>query len=110
MWAFIQLTLLVIYNDGLCSLCYTTNFLKDGCLASIGPSYDKNAKMRTFVLLPESCHIPMSSCKEPVKFQYRCGNTFNDSPDVGAPATSTILAGEIVGLYMWNLSNKLLVK
>jgi hypothetical protein len=27
-----QLTILVIY-DGLCPLCYTTNFLKDSCLA-----------------------------------------------------------------------------
>ena len=44
-WEFIKLTLLVIYDDGLCSLCYTTNLLKDSCLASIGSSYDKNAKM-----------------------------------------------------------------
>ena len=50
--AFIQLTLLVIYTDRLCSLCYTTNLLKDGCLASIGSAYDKDAKMGTSVLLP----------------------------------------------------------
>ena len=74
-WAFIQLTLFVKYNDGLCSLPYTTNLLKDGCLASIGPSYDKNAKVGTFVLLPEDCDILfMSGCKEPVKFVYRWDN------------------------------------
>ena len=39
-----QLTILVIY-DGLCCLCYTTNFLKDGCLACICPPNDKDAKM-----------------------------------------------------------------
>ena len=52
-WTFIQLTLFIMYNDGFCSLCYTTNFLKDSCLASIGSSYDKNAKMRTSVLHPK---------------------------------------------------------
>ena len=26
-WALIQLTHLVMYNNGLCSLCYTTNLL-----------------------------------------------------------------------------------
>ena len=56
-WAFIHLTLLVTYNDGLCSLCYTTNLLKDCCLASIGSSYDKNAKMGTSVLIPVHCDI-----------------------------------------------------
>ena len=55
--AFIQLTLLVMYNDGFCSLFYTTNLLKDSCLASIGSSYDKNAKMGTSVLIPEHCDI-----------------------------------------------------
>ena len=68
-WAFIQLTLLVIYDDGLCSLCYTTNLLKDGCFASIGSPYDKNAKMGTSVLVPEHCDIiHMCDCKEPVNF------------------------------------------
>jgi len=38
------LTILVIY-DGLCPLCYTTNLLKDGCLACISPSNDKDAKV-----------------------------------------------------------------
>ena len=47
--SFIQLTLLVIYDDGLCSLCYTTDLLKNGCLASIGSSYDENAKMGTSI-------------------------------------------------------------
>ena len=67
--AFIQLTLLVMYNDGLCSLCYTTNLLKDSCLASIGSSYDKNAKVGTSVLFPEYCDILcMCNWKELVNF------------------------------------------
>ena len=64
-WAFIQLTLLVMYNNGLCSLFYTTNLLKDGCLASIGSSHDKNMEIGTSVLLPEHCDIlHMCNCKE----------------------------------------------
>ena len=39
-----KLTILVIY-DGLCPLCYTTNLLKDGCLACISPPNDKDAKV-----------------------------------------------------------------
>ena len=39
-----QLTILVIYY-GLCCLCYTTNLLKDGCLACISPPNDKDAKV-----------------------------------------------------------------
>ena len=39
-----QLTILVMY-DGLCFLSYTTNLLKDGCLACIGPPNDKDAKV-----------------------------------------------------------------
>ena len=39
-----QLTILVIY-DGLCFLFYTTNLLKDGCLACISPPNDKDAKV-----------------------------------------------------------------
>ena len=38
------LAILVIY-DGLCPLCYTTNLLKDGCLACISPPNDKDAKV-----------------------------------------------------------------
>ena len=38
------LTILAIY-DGLCPLCYTTNLLKDGCLARISPPNDKDAKV-----------------------------------------------------------------
>ena len=38
------LTILVIY-DGLCPLCYTTDLLKDGCLACISPPNDKDAKV-----------------------------------------------------------------
>ena len=38
------LTILVIY-DRLCPLCYTTNLLKDGCLACISPPNDKDAKV-----------------------------------------------------------------
>jgi hypothetical protein len=75
-WPFIQLfTLLVTYNDGLCSLCYTTNFLKDGCLASIGSSYNKNAKMVTFVSFPEHCDIVhMCNCKEAVTMSFSGGD------------------------------------
>ena len=61
-----QLTLLVMYNDGICSPFYTTNLLKDGCLASIGSTYDKNTKMGTSVLILEHCNI--HSCKGPVNF------------------------------------------
>ena len=46
------LTILVIY-DGLGSLLYTTNLLKNGCLASISPTYNENTKMRTLVLFLE---------------------------------------------------------
>ena len=46
------LTIHVIYN-GLCFLAHTTNFLKDGCLASISPPYDKNTKMCTSISFPE---------------------------------------------------------
>ena len=38
------LTIIVIY-EGLCPLCYTTNLLKDGCLACISPPNDKDAKV-----------------------------------------------------------------
>ena len=69
-WLFIQLTLLVMYDDGFCSLCYTTNLLKDGCLSSISSSYDENAKMGTSVMNPEHCDVlHMCSCKEQVNFQ-----------------------------------------
>ena len=90
---FIQLTLLIIYDDGLCSLCYTTDLLKNGCLASIGPPYDKNAKMWTFVLFPEHCYI-VHRCnyKEPVNFIFwwRRENTSIDPPDAGASGISDI--------------------
>ena len=39
-----SLTILVIC-DVLCPLCYTTNLLKDGCLACISPPNDKDAKV-----------------------------------------------------------------
>ena len=45
-------TILVIY-DGLCPLFHTTNFLKDGGLACISPSYDENTEMMAFVSLFE---------------------------------------------------------
>ena len=64
-WDFIQLTLLVMYNDRFCSLLYTTNLLQDGCFASIGSSYDKNVKMGAFVLIPEHCDV---LCKGQVNF------------------------------------------
>ena len=43
-------------NDGLGSLCYTTNLLKNGCLACISPSYDQDAKMRTIISILEHCN------------------------------------------------------
>ena len=46
-----------MYNDGLCSFSYTTNLLKDGCLACIGSSYDKNAETFASVLFPEMYDI-----------------------------------------------------
>ena len=48
----IQLTILVIYNR-LCSLLYTTDFLKNCSLACISPSYNENTEMGTFVSLLE---------------------------------------------------------
>jgi hypothetical protein len=82
-----------MYNNGLCSLCYTTNLLKDGCLASIGSSYDKNAKMGTSVLIPEQCDIlHMCNCKEPVNsIFWRRDIEYFDSPDAVAPAISAII-------------------
>ena len=81
-----------MYNDGLCSFFYTTNLLKDGCLASIGSSYDKNAKMRTSVLIPEHCDIVlyMGSCKGSVNFIFRWRDHI-DPPDAVRPAISTIV-------------------
>ena len=55
MWnwgALVQPTILIIY-DRLCSLLHTTDLLKNGCLACIGSSYDKNTKMGAFVSLLE---------------------------------------------------------
>ena len=75
-WAFVQLTL-VVYNNRFCSLCYTTNLLKDGCLACISSSYDKNAKMGTSVLHPEMCDICLMCYKEAFNFWWRRGNIFN---------------------------------
>ena len=89
-WSFIQLTLLVMYNDRFCSLFYTTNLFKDGCLASIGSSYDKNAKMGTSVLIPEHCDILyMCSSKRPVNFIFWWTDNTNP-PDAVAPAISAI--------------------
>ena len=51
-WGFGLLTILVI-NDRLCPTFYTTDLLKNCCFACIGPSYDKNPKMGTFVLFPK---------------------------------------------------------
>lgn len=50
-------SILVIY-DGLCPILHTTNFLKDGGLASISPAYDKNTKMMAFVSLLEHINRP----------------------------------------------------
>ena len=88
-WAFIHPTLM--YNDRLCSLFYTTNLLKDGCLASIGSSYDKNAETGTSVLIPEHFDsiLCMCSCKGPVNFIFWWRNGI-DPPDAVAPAISAI--------------------
>ena len=91
-WAFNQLTHLVMYNNGLCSLCYTTNLLKDGCLSSIGSSYDKNSKMGTSVLLPEQCDIlHMCSLQRTSQFHFMVEKRqYFDSLDAVSPATSAI--------------------
>ena len=47
-------TMLIIYN-GFSPLGYTTNLLKNCCLASISPSYDQDTKMRTFISILENC-------------------------------------------------------
>ena len=76
-----------MYNDRFCSLFYTTNLLKDGCLASICSSYDKNAKTGTSILNPEHCDILyMHSCKVNLGWKDNI-----DSPDAAvAPAISAI--------------------
>ena len=48
-------TVLIIY-DGFGPLGYTTNLLKNCCLASISPSYDQDTKMRTFISILENCN------------------------------------------------------
>lgn len=55
--AFVQLTILIIY-DRLCSLFFTTDLLKNCCLACVGPAYDKDTKTGTVVALLEYFHIP----------------------------------------------------
>ena len=47
-------TMLIIYK-GFSPLGYTTNLLKNCCLASISPSYDQDTKMRTFISILENC-------------------------------------------------------
>ena len=88
-WAFIPLTLLVMYNDGFCSFPYTTNLLKDGCFACIGPSYDKNAETGASVLFPEMYDIlRICSCNDPVKVWMTIINF--DKPDAGVSEISAI--------------------
>jgi hypothetical protein len=109
--AFIELTLLVVYNDGFCSLFYTTNLLKYGCLSSIGPSYDKNAKMGTSILIPEHCDIILYMCshKGPINFIFWLRDNI-DPPDAVAPAISAITnvstskrsPGMVYLFEMWN--------
>ena len=48
------ITILIVY-DGFCSLCYSTNFFENSCLACISPSYDKDAKVGASVSLLEHC-------------------------------------------------------
>ena len=51
-----QLTILIKY-DGLCPLCYSTNLLKNGCLACISPPNDKDAKVWASIAFPEDCNM-----------------------------------------------------
>jgi len=51
--------MLVIYG-GVCPLCYTTNLLKDGCLACISPSNDKDVKVWAQIAFLE--HLNMMMC------------------------------------------------
>ena len=55
-WILAWYTIFIIYN-GLCSLCYMTDFLKDSCLSCISPSNNKDTKMWASVLLPENFNI-----------------------------------------------------
>ena len=48
------LNTMLIINDGFGSLRYTTNLLENCCLASISPSYDQDAEMRTFISILEN--------------------------------------------------------
>ena len=88
-----KLTLLVMYNDGHCSFSYTTDLLKDGCLACIGSSYDKNAETGASVLLPEMCDLDTLLiciiCKDLVKFGMARIDV--DKPNAGALEISAIV-------------------
>ena len=80
-----------MYNDRFCSLFYTTNLLKDGCLASIGSSYDKNAEMGTSILILEHCDILyMCSCKGPVNFIFWWRDNIDPQDAVAPVAISAI--------------------
>ena len=74
-----------MYNDDrFCSLVYTTDFLKDGCLASIGSSYNKNTEMGTSILIPEILY--MCSCKGPINF------IFWRKDNIGPPAVAPVIS------------------
>ena len=78
-----------MYNDGFCSLFYTTNLLKDGCLACIGSSYDKYTKMGTSVLIGPDILYYLCSCIEGIShfiFWWRRDNI--DPPVISAVITS----------------------
>ena len=60
----VKLTLLIVYNDWLCSFYYPTNLLKDCSLASISPSYDKNTKVGASELLPAHSNVTFCTCHE----------------------------------------------
>ena len=51
-----ELNTMLIKYDGLGSLCYTTDLLKNGCLPCISPSNDQYAKMRTIISILEHCN------------------------------------------------------
>ena len=79
------LTIIVIYH-GLCSLFYSTNLLKDGCLACIGPPHDKDTKMWAQVSFPEHfnmCPIICAWCSSRIMWMPRHHiGSLNGSPPV----------------------------
>ena len=61
-----DLNAILIIDDGFGSLSYTTDLLKNGGFASIGPSNDKNTEMGTFALLPKHPDMVCICCNESI--------------------------------------------